>query len=68
MDIRYFSVDPSGAQVEAIYSLLRKATIRPALVSPDVIMTISNRIGNSVKITIAQDGTIADATFVEYEG
>lgn len=64
MRITYYSCEPSKAQ-EATINSLNGIVVRPALVNPNVVATISTPLGQSVNITLDEMGIIKQVELKE---
>ena len=63
----YYDVSVNRAQETTIADLLSRYVVRAALVNPSVVVTLTTRIGNAIKITIDEDGIIDGAQLKQYE-
>ena len=63
----YYDVSVNRSQETTIADLLSRYVVRAALVNPSIMVALTTRIGNAIKITIDEDGIIQGVQLKQYE-
>ena len=63
----YYDVSVNRAQEATIADLLSCYVVRATLANPSIVVTLTTRIGNAIKITIDENGIIEGVQLKEYE-